>query len=76
MKYILMCIGLMLGLMLCGCDVNQHDRTHSQSRTIIYGAGATLNKVSYDGHDYVILAIDRGGSIIHHPDCKCKRRVK
>lgn len=74
-----MCIGLMLGLLVCGCDPTQREHIQPQSTTVAIDgipAIATLNKVSYDGHDYVILAIDRGGSIIHHPDCKCKSNVE
>lgn len=66
----------MLGLLVCGCDVRQYERAKAQNTTLINGLTATLNKVSYDGHDYIILGIDRGGSIIHHPDCKCTSLVK
>lgn len=76
MKNILMCIGLMLGLLFCGCDVNQCKHTQSQNGKVVYSMGVMLKTVSYDGHDFIVACVDRGGSIVHHPDCKCKSNVK
>lgn len=72
--------GIVFMIMLFGCSPAQHQKKKEApirvqiQTTAIVGYSGVLSICEFEGHKYILFNYDRGGGIIHHPDCNCKER--
>lgn len=74
---------LMLAFSIAGCCEEEHakegqERKETPTAQVLNKAyisfWGSISSCEFEGHKYVLYNADRGGGIVHHPDCKCKER--
>ena len=73
MRYLVVSL---LSLVLIGCEPREEQKWECLTcdKRAYLESGDIIWTVDYDGHKFIVLHLDRGGGIIHHPDCNCKER--
>lgn len=62
-------IALVTCLCVCGCGSNDDTKT-KPTQTQQLATGDALHVVEFDGHEYVLYDVFRGGGICHKANCK------